>query len=296
MGSNRYEPLGVDRQVTLSDGRRLGYAEFGQPRGKAVLYFHGFPGSRLEAALIHETARALAVRVIAVDRPGYGLSDFRAGRALVDWPIDVAELADALGLVRFAVLGVSGGGPYAAVCAWALPRRVARAGMVCGLGPTDVPGVMVGMKAPNRALLRLAGWCPRLVRGLYCFGAPRLLRHPEAFVRHLSRTASGPDREVLRQPALRTTLAASFAEAVCAGPRGPARDLTLYARPWGFPVEDIRVQVHLWHGECDDIVPPAMGRHMARAIPDCQATFFSGHGHFSLVAGCVRPILADLLA
>jgi pimeloyl-ACP methyl ester carboxylesterase len=103
---------GVDRTIRLLDGRRLGYAEWGDPGGRPLFFFHGWPGSRIEGYLGDEAARARGVRLIAIDRPGMGLSDFQQHRTLVDWPDDVVQVAAALGLNRFAVLGISGGGPY----------------------------------------------------------------------------------------------------------------------------------------------------------------------------------------
>src|SRR5262249_37258319 len=101
------------RLITLADGRRLAFCEYGAPQGKPVFSFPGWPGSRLEARLAAPTARRFNARLIAVDRPGFGRSDFKKRRTLVDWPGDVAKLADALGLDRFSIAGVSGGGPYA---------------------------------------------------------------------------------------------------------------------------------------------------------------------------------------
>lgn len=125
----------TEQVIRLADGRKLGYAEYGDPAGKPLMYFHGLPGSRLEAKLTEPTASRVKARVIGVDRPGYGLSDFKPQRALADWPNDVSELANALGLDRFAVLGVSGGGPYALACARKIPARLSAVGVVGGLGP-----------------------------------------------------------------------------------------------------------------------------------------------------------------
>ncbi len=117
------------RTIRLRDGGRLGYAEWGDTDGRPLLYFHGWPGARVEGRLGAEVARAKGIRFIALDRPGMGLSDYQPRRTFVDWPIDVAELAAALGLDRFAVLGISGGGPYAAACAWKLSERLTGAGI-----------------------------------------------------------------------------------------------------------------------------------------------------------------------
>jgi pimeloyl-ACP methyl ester carboxylesterase len=112
------------RTIRLRDGRRLGYAEWGDPGGRPLLYFHGWPGSRVEGRLGDEAAKAKGVGMIALDRPGMGLSDYQPRRTLVDWPDDVIQVAAALGLDRFAVLGISGGGPYAAACAWKLSEQL----------------------------------------------------------------------------------------------------------------------------------------------------------------------------
>jgi len=116
-------------RILLSDGRRLSFQESGSADGHPVLYFHGFPGSRLEAGFADPAAKRHSLRIIGVDRPGFGLSDFQPGRRLIDWPHDVTQLADALNIKRFAVLGVSGGGPYAAVCAFKIPSRLTVAGI-----------------------------------------------------------------------------------------------------------------------------------------------------------------------
>ena len=127
--------------LRLSDGRRLGYAGYGDCHGAPVMFFHGTPGSRRVARWADQAARRHGIRLIAPDRPGFGLSDFQPGRTLGAWPKDVVELADALRLERFAVAGVSGGGPYVAACAWRLADRLSHAGIISGMGPIDDPAL-----------------------------------------------------------------------------------------------------------------------------------------------------------
>ncbi len=114
----------TDKTIQLHDGRTLGYAEYGIAERKALFYFHGHPGARLEARFLAEQAEQAGVRLIGVDRPGMGLSTFKANRRLLDWPDDVVELADRLRLNRFAVVGFSGGGPYALACAYKIPHLI----------------------------------------------------------------------------------------------------------------------------------------------------------------------------
>ena len=136
----------TSQQIKLQDGRMLGYAEYGSPGGIPVFYFHGFPSSRLDWQLINDDnlLSELNVRVIAPDRPGYGLSDYQRSRKMVDWPEDVIELANSLNIDSFAVLGISGGGPYAASCAFVIQDRLVKTGIVCGMGSSDAPGMKDG--------------------------------------------------------------------------------------------------------------------------------------------------------
>lgn len=269
---------GGEGTIRLRDGRCLGYAEWGDPGGWPLLYCHGWPSSRVEGRLAERAGRAAGARVIAPDRPGMGLSSFQAGRRLVDWPDDAGQLADALGLERFAVLGISGGSPYAAACAWGLPGRVTSAGIVSGLGPPDAPGATAGMSRENRLLLR-AGRLPLLPGALMAVVAAVARRRPELVLERAS--VAAVDRAAWWQ--LREVFRASLVEAFRGGGRGPARELRLSARPWGLRLQDIRAPVRLWHGELDPNASVAMARQLAAAIPGCRATFYpwEGHLHFA---------------
>jgi pimeloyl-ACP methyl ester carboxylesterase len=181
-----------DNVIRLRDGRILGYAEYGDPSGSPAFIFHGFPGSRLEAALAHEAAIRAHVRVICPDRPGMGLSTFQPGRTMLDWPSDVMGLADALGVDRFAVGGISGGGPYAAACAFRIADRLTGAAIISGIGPPDVPGAAAGMHTLDRGLLMLARRAPWLVR-LPMLWMARATRSPDRAMERMSRSMSPPD-------------------------------------------------------------------------------------------------------
>src|SRR6266508_5640095 len=122
------------RELRLADGRTLAYAEYGRPDGQPIIYCHGSPSLRVEGDLfLHSATLAdLGLRVIVPDRPGMGRSDFQPGRRIVDWPSDVLELARALEFDTFAVLGSSGGAPYAAACGALIPDRVRIVGLLGG--------------------------------------------------------------------------------------------------------------------------------------------------------------------
>jgi len=218
------------------------------------------------------------VRVIAPDRPGCGKSQPKPGRALVDWPDDVRALADSLAIDRFSIAGISGGGPYAAVCAWALPERVSGAAILSGIGPTDHPGATRDMLWTNRLSLWLARHAPPLARAL--LGLTRSqLRNPERALTRMASTLPAPDRAILAQPLHRDRLIAEFREAISSTTEGAIADLRIFASPWGFAPEEIRVPVHMWHGELDRNSPIALARRLAAAIPGCRTTFAPDGGH-----------------
>ena len=284
----------AERTVRLADGRDLAVALFGDPVGRPVLYCHGFPGSRLEAALGTEAARHRGVCLAGIDRPGIGRSSPAPGRQLRDWPADLAAVADALGYRRFSVLGVSGGGPYAAACARALADRVSGVGIVCGLGPPESLVDATGIGWRVRAGLATARSFPDLVSVLFGLLAGVAARHADRGLGVIERLLPAIDRAVLARPEVRAAILRSFREGLRQGGQGPARDIVLLARPWGFALDDVRVPVHLWHGELDATVPAGMGRHLARRIPGCQARFLPGEGHYSLPVGHMDEILAAL--
>jgi len=143
----------------LADGRTLSYAEYGDSSAEPVFYFHGWPGARYEGEMFMYPK----IRLIAVERPGMGYSDFKAGRTLLDWADDVGELADILGINRFGVLGFSGGSPYAIACAYRMPERLIATIVVNGLDPLTIPNAMDGLSLQHRFVFHLARRAPYLL-------------------------------------------------------------------------------------------------------------------------------------
>ena len=279
--------------MTLPDGRRLAYAEYGDQQGYPTLYFHGFPGSRLEAILAAASAAQAEVRLIAPDRPGIGGSDLQPNRSLLDWPADVLHLVDHLGLARFTVVGVSGGGPYAAVCAHAIAQRIDAVGIVSGVAPFDERARFDDMFWPNRVALRGAQRAPWLVEpGLRPAVALKWFSH--VAVGLLGLALGGPDRAVLARSEVRDTIARSFAESLRQGTRGQVDELSILIRPWGFRLEDVSAEVYLWHGGRDRIVPPSHHEHLCDTLARSHCELLPGEGHFSLVIDHAPQIFSTL--
>jgi pimeloyl-ACP methyl ester carboxylesterase len=265
--------------IVLADGRRLSYTEWGQPAGKPVLEFRGLPSSRSGDAIDLDVLARARVRRITVDRPGLGLSDPQPGRSLLDWPADVRELANALELDAFAVLGTSGGGPYAAACGYALPERVSRVVLVSGLGPLDRLGALNGMNRGEAITMILARRVPMLAHWLVAATVTAERLRPGTVYQGLVRALPPTDQLVAAQPRVRESLLDSYSLAFSQGVRGQVHDWGIIASPWGFRPEDIDVPVHLYHGGLDDRVPLHHARDLARRVPRCNLTEYPDEGH-----------------
>lgn len=281
----------------LLDGRTLAYQCYGCPTGRPLYFFHGFPGSRLQAKLVHEQAATAGVCLIAPDRPGFGRSTYAPDRTILSWADDVAQLADALGHGHFSVLGVSCGGPYALACAHRLAKRLDYVGLVAGIGPMDVPSIRREQMRVLRLLFSLARIHPVLVAP-FLFADRRLFRgDAKRAVQMLARMLTPPDRKLLATDThLRTRFGASLAEAYVQGIAGAIREVQLIAGPRGFLLEHITCPVHLYQSGQDRHVPPAMGRYMAERIPNARLRIYPEEGHLSVLVHRFGDCLLDFLA
>jgi pimeloyl-ACP methyl ester carboxylesterase len=286
-------------QFQLVDGRRLGYDERGPSNGKPLFYFHGSPSSRFESALYvtEELLQSLDVRMIAVDRPGMGLSDFLPDRRLLDWPRDIFALADHLKVERFAVLAYSLGGPYGAVCAFAIPERLTKVGIVSGAALFTEMELMKNINKGTRRFLHMPRENPlasRLFLGLMLGVMPRIA--PNRFIAGASSVLPEPDRRiVLSDPVFQKGFIRMVREAMRQGTRGAYHESLLAITEWGFRLQDIQMPVLLWHGEVDQNIPVEMAHYFATTIPKCEAKFYPHEGHLSLFKKNVEEIIRALV-
>ncbi len=286
----------LSQSFCLADGRTLVYAEFGASGGKPVFYFHGLGGSRLEAALMDEAELEKAgIRLISCDRPGMGGSDFQPGRGFSHWPADVVALAGRLGLEKFGVLGVSGGGGYVSACARLIPERLSAAVIVSGAGHMDSPEAWAGFPAMGRLVWGLAARSVRLTAFFLNLTKPKNLGDPAKIRQQVVRSMPPVEAAVFDKPGRLEAFMASAIEATRQGVRGIAWDTHLYAVPWDFRLEDICFPVRLLHGEADINVPVAVARKVAATIPGCRATFYPDEGHMSTFANHFDEIYDALL-
>ncbi|BAN46170.1 alpha/beta fold hydrolase [Metapseudomonas resinovorans] len=287
-------PDSTPRQLRLPDGRLLAYQLYGAVTGRPLYYFHGFPGSRLQAALHHEQALAAGVCLVAAERPGFGYSDYQASRSILDWAADLGFMADTLGHRRFGVVGVSCGGPYALACAHQLGARLDYVGLLAGMGPMDIPALRREQLPALRLMFGLARLHPTLASPLLGLDRWLLRRYPERALKTLASLLAEPDRRALADnPALAEGFASFLAEAYRQGVRGACTEAALIARPRRFALEDIQVPVHLYQSSLDRHVPPAMGQFLHAHLPWANLRTYPQEGHLSIVINQFPQVLAD---
>jgi len=289
----------IDRHARIyacADGRKLGYAEFGDPDGAPVIALHGTPGSRLMFALADQAARERGLCIIAPERPGYGLSDAKDFASLQDASADIAGLADFLDLKDFALLGVSGGGPFAVAAAALVPDRVKLLALISPVGP--IAEVADRISAWHRHLFTELA-LSQFACGSFFWGLKALLAvAPDVAYAGLKHHASDADRALLEQGEVRASLYEAIREGLHHGVDGAVQDLQLYCRPWGLDLGAIDVASIVWQGSDDTIVPAEAAYYLARTLPQCSLDVLQGAGHywvfgqFGLVLDRVRAALA----
>jgi len=270
--------------VTVDDGRTLAAAQWGDPDWLPVFSLHGTPGSRFGRHPDEAAVRDLGIRLVTYDRPGYGASTRHRGRRVVDCVPDVAAIADALGIERFAVTGGSGGGPHALAVAARLPQRVLRARCVVGVAPFAAEGLgfyarmdpenvkEFGLAEQGEAVLQ-----PELER-MAADSLERIARDPSKVLSD-DWELDEADRAVLADPRMHTVMGEMVREAFRNGVWGWVDDDLAFLQSWGFDVSEIRVPVEVRYGAKDVLVPAAHGEWLARHVPNAEVTVVDEAGH-----------------
>ena len=285
------------RSLTLSNGSTVALSEYGDPRGASIFFCHGWPSSRTMAELAHEAARDLGARIISPDRPGIRDSQFQPNRRLIDWPPLLNEIADRLAIDRFRILAISGGAPYAYATGWMTPERVEKISVVSGAPPLDELKEYDGLLPIHRHMLRLRARRPRLVKALFHLARPFIAMRMPIRLRPLLLTFLQPcDANVLRESRAFDVCFESARQAWRSSAHGVMTDAEIYATPWGFSLEEVRVPVALWHGTRDRTFAYRLAKDVASRLPTCEFHLIEGAGHYSLPIRFIREILQDLVA
>ncbi|HSY41138.1 MAG TPA: alpha/beta hydrolase [Polyangia bacterium] len=272
----------------MADGRTLAFCQWGDPEGSPVFSLHGTPGSRLTRHPDEEVYRRAGVRAITYDRAGYGGSTRLPGRSIAHAATDVAAIADALGIDRFAVTGGSGGAPHALSCGTLLPGRVTRCASVVGPAPYGAAGLerddwLHGMVEGNVREFELSLTGEEALR-------PELQRETTEMLTNLGRDPDHPmgegydlspsDLEMVARTDIREMLDASLKVGCGETIDGFVDDDLSTVAPWGFDPTVITVPVAVWYGVSDTLVPPAHGEWLAQNLPGAAVVRLDG-GHFA---------------
>ncbi|MDO9456489.1 alpha/beta fold hydrolase [Nocardioides sp.] len=262
----------LEGTVAVRGERRLSFAEYGSPRGDALIWMHGTPGARRQIPLeARAQAEAHGLRIVGIDRPGIGSSTPHLYDDILDWTGDLELLLDALAIDTTRVVGLSGGGPYALAAGAALPDRVLGVGVLGGVAPT------VGPDAAEGGIIQLAVRLAPLLRatrvplGIALTNAIRLVRPlaGSGLDLYAAFQPSG-DKNLLSRPEFK----AMFLDDLLNGARfqtlAPLSDLVLFTRDWGFALRDVTVPVRWWHGDADHIIPFSHGEHVVARLPDAR--------------------------
>lgn len=287
-------PEHLEHRLTTPDGRTLAVAEWGDPKGKPVITFHGTPGSRIGYWTPEPGIWArFGLRRFSFDRAGYGESTRLPGRSVADIVPDVVTIADAFGLKRFAISGGSGGGPHVLATAALLPDRVVRCLASVSVAPFDGEGIdfLGGMNEGNVREFSAA---------LAGEAALRAMLEPErtTMIERLSAGRSDflgddytmPEADQIQMAKHQRAMAAHLLTAVAPGIDGWVDDDLAFAKPWGFDVASCRVPVVLEYGRQDQLVPAAHGDWLAAHVPDAQVWVDDGTGHMGNEAEMERDL------
>jgi len=286
----------LEGNIAVGEDRRIGFAEFGDPQGRAVFWLHGTPGARRQIPMEARVfAEQRSIRLIGVDRPGIGSSTPFQYENVLAFAVDMATIADTLGIDKMAVVGLSGGGPYALACAAAMPERIVAAGVLGGVAPTVGPdaigGGLMALGTLAAPVIQIAGGPIRLAASTLI----RLIRPvAEPAVYLYAAISPEADRKMLVRPEFK----AMFLDDLLNGSRkqlaAPFADIVVFARDWGFRLDEVKVPVRWWHGDRDHIVPFAHGQHVVSGLPDAELHQLPGESHLAGL-GRAEDILSTML-
>lgn len=276
---NQPEDMGVPHYAHWGN-RKVAWMQRGDLDGFPVFYAHGNPGSRLELLFLERKAAEYGIRLIVIDRPGLGASDYVDDYGLLDFAADTERLADELGIGEFGVLGWSSGGPPVLATAYCLPERVKFAISVSSytnFGELAEARQLMsdhGLRGPE-----MAEESPGLFNKVIGLVRWADLTLPEFYLRIAEEEMAEADREILRDEAIAGVFIRNQQEALEQGSEGAIQDLEVQWAPWPFSLSEIDVPVYIYQGKADTFVPWEFAPHMARTIPDATLELFPGQGH-----------------
>ena len=277
--------------IKLRNGNKIGYAIYGNKKNFPIFYFHGWPGSRFELKNI--PLKKKKCFIIALERPGYGISVPISKFKILDWPKIVLEVANKLKIKKFSIIGVSGGAPFALACANTIKnKRLKSIAIVCALAPSKAKGMNKGRV---RMLLNL-GRKPFISWLIFNFLRMRLLNgNLEKSFNKWKNKISLPEIDLKLFTIDRgKRLMENFKEAVKHGTKGVHRDANLYSNYWGFKLKNIKKKIFVWHGDKDLTVPIITNKYYKKKLKNKKIFIKPNEGHFSICYNFMNDIIQQV--
>jgi pimeloyl-ACP methyl ester carboxylesterase len=286
----------TDKTIILSDGRTLGYAEYGDSLGFPVFYFHGGQESRLSSMFMDSSAKTLNIRIISPDRPGIGISTFQEHRQFLDWGSDIAQLADSLGLDKYSVFGLSGGAPHVLACILTDSSRIEHASIISGATPYDYKGSLKGMWVP----VKLIHWFASMknekqLRKFIQNDFDGLVNKPEKRIKQFQNYLPKPDKTLMiNHPEYGWEFIDGSKESYRQGIDAVVQEWKLYVSDWQMELNTIHFPINLWYGSADKMAPIHRGNYYDNELPKSALKVIGNEGHFSLIRNHLEEILLEL--
>lgn len=266
-------------KTTLSNGQQIGYAEYGSPNGFPVFFFHGFPGSRLQAEDFHILAQAKHCRFLGIDRPGMGLSSFNKKHSLLSWADDISELANFLSIEKFSIIAHSGGAPYALACAHKIPERISHIALVSAMPPTTLPETKLGMPLGFQIINVLVRNIPGAA-WIFMQLQRYFLLKPNLFKKMIQQLPEA-DRIIFQRPNQISQMISASREVFKYGVEGATYEFELLLKNWEFDLETIRTPITIWQGMLDQQTLVSNAELYKRKLPNAKLYLFQHDAHIS---------------
>lgn len=268
-----------NKQIILEDKRQLSYSEYGKPNAYPIVYCHGSQSSRLEMHYDLSFAIDNNIRIIAVDRPGHGESDFNPRGSILSFANDVDQLLGRLNINEFSVMGMSAGAPFAMGIAYKLHEKIKKLGIVSGFTPYSSETEKFLSKEVN-VLLKIARSFPIILKLMLRIQSKQLKKNPKKALKNFLKIMSAPDQEILKNESVMNIIERMFKEAFRKGSNGVAHEISkILVQDWGFNIEDISIPTFIWHGGEDNNVPKEWASHTNKKIPSSKLKIFPHEGH-----------------
>lgn len=294
--NNYAQSMQTDNTIKLSDGRVLGYAEYGDSLGYPIFYFHGGQESRLSSKFMDSTAKKMNIRIISPDRPGVGISSFQENRQFLHWGKDIAELAVSLDLSKYSVFGLSGGAPHVLACVIFDSSKIESASIISGATPYHYKGTLKGMWLPVKLIHWFACWKnDKQLRKFIQNDYDGLVNKPEKRIKQFQKYLSKPDKKLMiAKPEYGWEFIDGSKESYTQGIETVVQEWKLYVSDWKMDLSSIQYPITLWYGTEDKMAPVLRGHYYNDILPYSTLREIENEGHFSLIRNHLEEILVEL--